>query len=267
MKRRQGVSLVLIGLGLSAVSLGGCGSQGGDGKNLSERKIGSTTEAQDNDPDPTGGDNPNSLSPGDYCQVNGGGPIGTYNDFQCCSVTDDPNGGGTADDGTPIMGATIIKCTSCIDFSCTAPSNIARTSDLTLANPGNQSSKVGAGVRVSEAIAGGTSPFSWSETGLPSGVSIDPSSGVLSGAATSAGTSTVTIDLVDSSSPPHVATTSFTWTVTAPAPTPTLCTPGEDRACCAFGKGCSCFGDQFCNSSGSAWGRCTGSTVAGKACQ
>jgi len=68
-------------------------------------------------------------------------------------------------------------------------------------------------VSIRATIAGGGSA-SWSASGLPAGVAIDSDTGVISGAATSAGTYNVTVtatDPVDLSS-----TTSFVWTVTEP---------------------------------------------------
>ena len=44
---------------------------------------------------------------------------------------------------------------------------------------------------------GGTRPYAWAATGLPTGLSIDPSSGTITGTAVSIGSSTVTITLTD----------------------------------------------------------------------
>ncbi len=46
--------------------------------------------------------------------------------------------------------------------------------------------------------SGGTAPFGWSATGLPPGLSIDPTTGVISGTATTTGTFSVTVTLNDS---------------------------------------------------------------------
>lgn len=50
--------------------------------------------------------------------------------------------------------------------------------------------------------------------------------------------------------------------------TTTICTPGDDELCCpsTCTRGCSCGGDMICNSTGTAWSRCTGATCAPNAC-
>jgi hypothetical protein len=44
-----------------------------------------------------------------------------------------------------------------------------------------------------------------------------------------------------------------------------VCTPGDDRACCPYAQGCSCDGDQTCNANGT-WGPCEGAGAAGHPC-
>ena len=61
----------------------------------------------------------------------------------------------------------------------------------------------------------GTAPYLFSTSGnLPPGVSINPTTGALSGTLTTAGTFTFNVILTDSSSPPQVAQQSYTFTVT-----------------------------------------------------
>jgi len=87
------------------------------------------------------------------------------------------------------------------------------TGGVTVSNPGNQTGTVGTAASLQMSASGGTPPFSWSATGLPSGLSINSSTGLISGTPTTAGTSNVTVTARDSASTPQSGSTSFTWTV------------------------------------------------------
>ncbi|NUT36504.1 MAG: S8 family peptidase [Hamadaea sp.] len=79
-------------------------------------------------------------------------------------------------------------------------------------NPGNQSTAVGQSVDLQMQASGGTSPYTWSASGLPAGLSIASSTGRITGSPTTAGTSNVTVTVTDAASKTGQAT--FTWTVT-----------------------------------------------------
>ena len=85
------------------------------------------------------------------------------------------------------------------------------TGTVTVSNPGNQSTTTGSAVNLPLSASGGTAPYSWTATGLPAGLSINASTGTISGTATTAGTSNVTVTANDSAS--HSGTASFSWTV------------------------------------------------------
>src|SRR6185437_3409890 len=78
-------------------------------------------------------------------------------------------------------------------------------------NPGNQTGTVGTAVSLTMHATGGTAPYTWSATGLPAGLSINSSSGVISGTPTTANTYNVTVTATDTAS--HSGNTSFTWTI------------------------------------------------------
>ncbi|WP_139650735.1 beta-galactosidase [Tessaracoccus massiliensis] len=85
----------------------------------------------------------------------------------------------------------------------------------TLGTIGAQTGEVGTAVSIQPSVTG-TGPFTWSATGLPAGVSINPTTGAITGTPTEAGTSNVTVTVEDAAG--NQATASFTFTV-APAPT------------------------------------------------
>ncbi|MCP2327116.1 subtilisin family serine protease [Hamadaea flava] len=78
-------------------------------------------------------------------------------------------------------------------------------------SPGNQSTAVGQAVDLQLSASGGTSPYTWSASGLPAGLSIGSSTGRITGTPTTAGTSTVTVTVTDSAS--KTGSAQFTWTV------------------------------------------------------
>jgi serine protease len=84
---------------------------------------------------------------------------------------------------------------------------------LTVNNPGNQTGTVGVAVSLTVTATGGTTPYTWSATGLPAGLSINASSGAITGTPTAAATSSVTVTATDSAS--ANASASFSWTINA----------------------------------------------------
>jgi hypothetical protein len=83
---------------------------------------------------------------------------------------------------------------------------------VSVTNPGSQASTVGAAASLQIQASdtdGGT--LSYAATGLPAGLSINASTGLISGTPSAAGSSTVTVTATDSTGPS--ANTSFGWTV------------------------------------------------------
>jgi hypothetical protein len=98
---------------------------------------------------------------------------------------------------------------------------------VSIISPGNQASTVGAAVSLQvQADDTATGTLSYSATGLPAGLSISSSTGVISGTPSTAGSSTVTVTGTDSSGPSGSA--SFAWTVSAAGSnTVTVISPGN----------------------------------------
>jgi len=95
---------------------------------------------------------------------------------------------------------------------------------VTVTNPGNQTSTTGTAVSVpisaSDSASGQTLTFS--AAGLPAGLSINSSTGVISGAPTTAATSAVTVTATDATGASGSAT--FTWKVSSASSSGVSCT-------------------------------------------
>jgi len=99
---------------------------------------------------------------------------------------------------TYVIGACTANCT---------------TSQITVTNPGSQTTATGTAVslqiQASDSAAGQT--LSYAAAGLPAGLSISRSTGLISGTPTTAGNSNVTVTVTDGTG--ASGTASFTWTV------------------------------------------------------
>jgi hypothetical protein len=86
---------------------------------------------------------------------------------------------------------------------------------VTVTNPGNQSTTSGtaASLQIHATDSAGGQTLTYSASGLPAGLSINASSGLISGTPTTAGTSTVTVTVKDTTN--ATGTTSFSWVITA----------------------------------------------------
>ncbi|WP_051838680.1 putative Ig domain-containing protein, partial [Streptomyces sp. NRRL WC-3742] len=98
----------------------------------------------------------------------------------------------------------------------------AGTGAVSVSNPGGQSTTVGGAVNLQINASGGTAPLSYSATGLPAGLSINASTGLISGTASTIGSSNVTVTVTDAAGKSGSA--AFSWTVLGSGGT---CTPAQ----------------------------------------
>ncbi|MFF4906594.1 M4 family metallopeptidase [Streptomyces sp. NPDC001260] len=88
------------------------------------------------------------------------------------------------------------------------------SSGVTVTNPGSQSSTVGTAVSLQiSASSTNSGSLTYAASGLPTGLSINSSTGVISGTPTTAGTYSTTVTVTDSTG--ATGTASFTWTVSS----------------------------------------------------
>ena len=102
------------------------------------------------------------------------------------------------------------------DPTCTTAGNT-----VTVTNPGNRTGTVGTAtsLQLTGSSSGAGQTLTWSATGLPAGLTINASTGLVSGTPTAAATSNVTVTAKDTTG--ATGSTSFTWTISTSGGGPT----------------------------------------------
>ncbi|MFD9887790.1 putative Ig domain-containing protein [Amycolatopsis sp. NPDC059027] len=101
---------------------------------------------------------------------------------------------------------------------------------VAVTNPGSKTGVVGTATSLQLSASGGSGGYTWTATGLPAGLSIAASSGLISGTPTTASTYSVTATAKDSSG--ATGSTTFSWTITTSGGTCTgqlLSNPGFEN--------------------------------------
>src|SRR6516162_1110859 len=95
---------------------------------------------------------------------------------------------------------------------------ISTANTVTVTSPGNQAGTVGtaASLQIQATDSAAGLALTYAATGLPAGLSISSSTGLITGTPTTPSASTVTVTATDSTGASGSAT--FTWTISAPAP-------------------------------------------------
>ena len=115
--------------------------------------------------------------------------------------------------GNPSAQLELEGCTDSAAQIWNLPSGGTTSNTVTVGNPGSQTSTVGtaASLQVGATDSASGQTLTYSATGLPAGLSINSSTGLISGTPTTAGTSSVTVTAKDTTG--ASGTTSFSWTV------------------------------------------------------
>jgi len=133
-----------------------------------------------------------------------------------------------------LLLAGVLACAAALVDLVAGPTVSAMASSrhtVTVTNPGNQGGPVGTAASLQIQAAGHT--LTYTATGLPAGLSISSSTGLITGTPTTAATSTVTV--TDSAGDSGSAT--FTWTITPPSgPAPQLQVSGNKLVNSATGQ-------------------------------
>jgi hypothetical protein len=129
-----------------------------------------------------------------------------------------------------LMAAVLVKTTTIDNNGFAKSANLTSFNPLTVAPIANQLGNTGVPVSpvAPTATDSQTSPFpviTWTAEGLPPGLTISHSSGLLSGTPTLAGTYQVTISAKDNAHPPTYGSVAFNWFIGNMAPTVTQVVP------------------------------------------
>jgi hypothetical protein len=129
--------------------------------------------------------------------------------------------------GTSTVAVTVTDSTAPAALSATKNLSLVIVAPLSITTTTLSSGAVGSAYSATVAATGGTTPYTWSASGLPAGLTINTSTGVISGTPTAAGTSTVAVTVSDSTSPTNLsATKNFSLVIVAPLSITTTTLPG-----------------------------------------
>ncbi|MEU7907046.1 putative Ig domain-containing protein [Actinoplanes sp. NPDC049118] len=125
--------------------------------------------------------------------------------------------------GTPEVAGSYqipVKVTDSADESDTFTLPMIVYPEVTITVPGDQTNQVGNSVSRANTAAGGKSPYTWAAQDLPAGLSINSTTGVISGTTTAPGAHFVQVTVADAND--RTAEGTISWIVGTPPPGGTL---------------------------------------------
>jgi hypothetical protein len=169
----------------------------------------------------------------------GGGGGGGASDPAPAAAGNGGGGGGSSFTGG-VAGATVIDGVAAPDDAPDGEVIITYTpvAPLTVTTTSLPAATLGQAYSATLAATGGVSPYTWSVTAgaLPTGLSLDPATGVISGTPAVQGTGSFTVGVTDSESPPMAASQALSITAGGCTTTITGTHPGP----LAIGSGVTC---------------------------
>ncbi|MCW1309937.1 MAG: Ig domain-containing protein, partial [Candidatus Nanoarchaeia archaeon] len=137
-------------------------------------------------------------------------PVGS--DVYAKIITGTPTTAGTYNFTVAVSDSSSTPLTGSVSYTLVVSSGPTPPQPLTITTTSLPSGLLGVSYSYTLQASGGTTPYSWSATGLPSGLSCS-SSGQISGTPTQSGTFTVSVTVTDSASPANTATKSLKLTI------------------------------------------------------
>ena len=192
----------------SSGSGGGTGSGGGSvAVSISSLPSGTVGTAYSATLQATGGTTPYSWS-----VSSGSLPAGLTLNASSGAISGTPTASGTSSFTVKVTDASSNTATASLSISVAAASQT-----LSISTSSVPAGTIGTAYSVTLKATGGTTPYTWtlSSGSLPTGLTLNSSTGVISGTPTAAGSSAFTVQAKDSSSPVQTATKSLTLAVAA----------------------------------------------------
>lgn len=128
-------------------------------------------------------------------------PSGLSITNQWSAIIGDPTAGGTFSVGITVKDSSSQTATAALSLAISGGTTSPPPSTLTITSTSLPGATSGSAYSASIVASGGTKPYTYSATGLPSGLAVSSSTGAISGTPTTTGTASVAVTVKDSTTP------------------------------------------------------------------